>query len=62
MIHQLVHGVAATTGLFNKFFFEMSKSFGYGPLDAEEWWDIADGLPARGTDSTVASFSGGYKK
>ncbi|XUX00713.1 MAG: reductive dehalogenase [Dehalogenimonas sp.] len=62
MIHELVHATASTTGIFNRFFYSMSKSFGYGPLDPDDWWAMADGLPARGTDSTAVSFSGGYKK
>ncbi|PPD59178.1 reductive dehalogenase [Dehalogenimonas etheniformans] len=57
MIHQLVRATAATTGMFNSFFYQMSKSFDYGFVDAEDWWDIAPGLPSWGVDNTLNAWN-----
>jgi len=60
MVHELVKGAAAATGLFNGFFYSMSKSFDYGLYNPEDWWDQS--LPIMGFDSTIVSYDGGYRK
>jgi len=61
MIHDVLRGTIATTGIFNGFFYNMSKTFGYGLMDdPEEWWDMS--LPIFGIDTTNVSYSGGYRK
>jgi reductive dehalogenase len=59
-IHSYVKSTIANTGLFDGFFYQMSKPFGYGLKEPEQWWDLS--LPIWGTDSTVAAYNGGYKK
>ena len=59
-IHKLVQTVAANTSLFNGLFYKMHEPFGYGLHDVDEWWNLS--LPIWGTDSTVLSNQGGYKK
>ncbi|MBA7668402.1 hypothetical protein ES703_76512 [subsurface metagenome] len=61
MIHNVIKGTVATTGLFNSFFASMNNFFGYGTFkDPEEWWDMS--LPMFGIDSTVTAWDGGYRK
>lgn len=39
-IHQFIKGVVANTGIFNGFFANMDKMFGYGHKDNfDEWWE-----------------------
>jgi len=52
LIHEAVHVTASTTGVFNGFFYNMSKAFGYGPLDPDDWWSMASNLPTWGTFPT----------
>ena len=60
LVHTVVKGTIATTGLFNSFLFNMAETFGYGNKDAEEVWDMS--LPVLGQDSTRVSWTGGYRK
>lgn len=60
MVHDLIKSTASTTSLFNSFFWNLSKPFGYGLKDPDEWWDMS--LPSWGTDSTLNAFDGGYRK
>ncbi|MCF7635282.1 MAG: putative reductive dehalogenase [Dehalococcoides mccartyi] len=61
MMHNIIRGTVATTGLFNGFFSNMSSTFGYGPYESPEvWWDMS--LPTYGFDSTVGAAKGGYSK
>lgn len=59
MIHAVVKGTIATTGLFNGFFANMSDFMGYGRTDPDEWWDMS--LPAFGFDSNIGAGKGGYQ-
>jgi reductive dehalogenase len=58
-VHEIIHGTVATTSVLNGFFWGMSKTFGYGLKDPDEWWDMS--LPMWGTDSTAFANNGGYK-
>jgi reductive dehalogenase len=61
MIHDIVRGAAATTGIFNSFFASMHSTFGYGLKEGEEkeeWWDMH--LPAYGYSTIVGAKHGGY--
>jgi reductive dehalogenase len=61
MIHDIVRGTAATTGIFNSFFASMHGTFGYGLKEdeaKEDWWDMS--LPSYGYDTTVGAKHGGY--
>jgi len=60
MVHDMIKATASTTSIFNGFFAGMSKTFGYGLKDPDEWWNMA--LPSWGTDSTLNAYDGGYKK
>jgi len=62
MAHELVRSTISTTSIFNGFFWQMSKTFGYGTLDPEKWWEIAPDLPTWGTDSTLFTSAGAYKR
>jgi reductive dehalogenase len=60
-IHDFVRATAATTGIFNGFFANMHKTFGYGLKEGEEieeWWNMS--LPAYGFDSTKFAKHMGY--
>ncbi|XUX00745.1 MAG: reductive dehalogenase [Dehalogenimonas sp.] len=62
MIHDIVRGTISTTSLFNGFFAQMEKTFGYGPKggDAiEEFWDMD--LPAYGYSTDINTYHGGYR-
>ncbi|MET0039802.1 MAG: reductive dehalogenase [Dehalococcoides mccartyi] len=53
-IHDTVRAMVASTPIFNSFFTNMDKAFGYGPLDEnkwEEWWDLQDNMPEHGLGS-----------
>ncbi|XUX00116.1 MAG: reductive dehalogenase [Dehalogenimonas sp.] len=39
-VHEFVKPIVATTSLFNGFFFNMDKAFGYGVLPKEHWEDF----------------------
>ncbi|PPD59232.1 reductive dehalogenase [Dehalogenimonas etheniformans] len=58
MIHEVVKGTLSTTPVFNGFLWNMGKSFGYGTLSAEDWWEMAPGLPAWGTFPTLNTTRG----
>jgi reductive dehalogenase len=59
LMHSIVRGTVATTGIFNGFLANMSDFFDYGVhRDPEEWWDLS--LPAFGMDTTVGVTHGGY--
>ncbi|XUX00734.1 MAG: reductive dehalogenase [Dehalogenimonas sp.] len=60
--HELVKGTISTTPIFNTFFWQMSKTFGYGTLDPEDWWEMAPSLPTWGTDSTIFSSGTPYRR
>jgi reductive dehalogenase len=60
MIHEVVKGTIGTMPLLNSFFANMSKPFGYGLKNSEEWWDLS--LPTNGIESTVLAADGGYRK
>ncbi|XUX01090.1 MAG: reductive dehalogenase [Dehalogenimonas sp.] len=54
MIHAVIKSSIATTGTFNSFLFNMSKSFGYGAMEnKEDWWNLS--LPIYGIDSTSSA-------
>ncbi|PPD59176.1 reductive dehalogenase [Dehalogenimonas etheniformans] len=57
MVHGLIKQTVSTTSLFNGFFWEMGKTFGYELMDADTWWEIAPGLPTWGTGITDWSSS-----
>jgi len=59
-IHKLVKMTTSTTPLFNGFFYQMGKTFGYGIKEPEEWWDMS--LPSYGFDTTGFARSGGYNR
>jgi hypothetical protein len=48
----------ATTPIFNSFFANIEKTFGYGLKDPDEWWDMQ--LPAYGYDTTISAADGAY--
>jgi epoxyqueuosine reductase len=59
LIHSVVKGTAATTGLFDSFFSNMHDVFGYNLKkgeDVDRWWTL--NLPAYGFDSTVYASDG----
>ena len=61
MIHEIVRSTTATTSLFNGFFAQMHRTFGYGLKEGdekEEWWDMS--LPSYGYDTHVGVQHGGY--
>jgi epoxyqueuosine reductase len=60
MIHDVVKSTAAITPVFNSFFYKMSKTFGYDMQSAEDWWDMAPGLPSWGIDNTISSWNKAY--
>nr|UZH91613.1 reductive dehalogenase [uncultured bacterium] len=39
IIHDTVRAISGTTSLFNGFFTDMSKAFGYGLKNPNEWWE-----------------------
>ncbi|XUX00675.1 MAG: reductive dehalogenase [Dehalogenimonas sp.] len=51
VLHTVVKSTVATTPIFNTFFRNMDKSFGYGIRPPAEWWDSEQ--PVGGFDSTV---------
>jgi reductive dehalogenase len=38
-IHNVVKGIVANTPIFNGFFYNMDKVFGYEGITPEQWWD-----------------------
>jgi hypothetical protein len=56
--HEFTKGMVATTGIFNRFFYNLAELFGYEQLDPDEWWDMS--LPQFGIDTTVYSKDAGY--
>jgi reductive dehalogenase len=39
-IHAFVKGTVGTTSIFNSFFVNMEKTFGYGIKNPEDWWNL----------------------
>ena len=39
-IHEIVLATQATTPIFNGFFAQMERTFGYGIKDPQSWWDL----------------------
>ncbi len=60
MVHDVVRGTVASTGIFNTFLWRASELFGYGNYeDPDVWWDMS--LPVLGKDSTVGAGKGDYR-
>jgi reductive dehalogenase len=62
LVHDVVRGTVATTGLFNGFFAQMGESFGFGLKEGEakeSWWDMS--LPSYGYSTALGAAHGGYK-
>ncbi|XUX00167.1 MAG: reductive dehalogenase [Dehalogenimonas sp.] len=62
LVHDLVRGTLATTGIFNGFFAQMDTTFGFGLKQGEakeEWWDMS--LPSYGYSTALGAKHGGYK-
>ncbi|XUX00750.1 MAG: reductive dehalogenase [Dehalogenimonas sp.] len=49
LVHETVKSMVSTTSIFNGFLWNMGKSFGYGTLHPDDWWDMAGDLPTWGT-------------
>jgi reductive dehalogenase len=50
-VHDLVKGIVAQTSIFNGFFYNMDKAFGYGQLDPEQYpdfWTLEEKMPIFG--------------
>ena len=62
LVHDMVRGTVATTGLLNGFFADMDETFGFGLKEGEakeEWWKMS--LPAYGYSTALGAKHGGYK-
>lgn len=62
LVHDVVRGTVAYTGLFNGFFTQMDETFGFGLKEGEakeEWWNMS--LPSYGYSTALGAKHGGYK-
>jgi hypothetical protein len=50
-VHTLVKSTVATTPLFNGFFTQLHKTFGYGRKYEQDFWEHFDELPTYGIDT-----------
>jgi reductive dehalogenase len=52
-VHTLIKGTVPNFKIFNGFFANMDRTFGYGRKPYEDWWDRDQEEPTFGIDSTL---------